>query len=161
MFISMFCRVKDFPRWILDMEPGQHPVPKEEMEPRQIRLIPEKLKGQKVLIWMSEHRGSMIQIIQRHIAISLIAEGKATWEEQKALVCSMDEYLVDEHVVPHPEEIERAKASGAKKVLVAFIGENRSPLAFTRNVRDGVTKENYKEEAAAAMRAADVILVED
>lgn len=106
------------------------------------------------------HRDSWIPVISRAHADGMDACGLGTYKEQKALVYSKEHYLKDSDVQKCPEEVARVTALDCDVVLIGMVGENRSPLAFTRNVASG-HQEGTKENAEGAMKMSNLFIVED
>jgi hypothetical protein len=113
---------------------------------------------------LKPHRDGVIPVLRRKDAQCLVDSKIAVWEPQRALVVTVIDYLEDKDVKARPEEIERTishAARGVNLVLVAIIGESRSPLAVCRNVVSGCQKpERLVDDAKKAMAAANVYLVE-
>jgi len=134
-------------------------IPEGLLPPRQIRFTAEV---KEVACSLKLHRGSLIPVLSRGVAAELVRDRVAAWEPQRALLYSKAEYLADEEVKADPVETKKVITSGAATVLVAIIGESRSALAVCRNiVKKCQLPEKLEEDAAGAVEAALVYLVED
>jgi hypothetical protein len=159
VFVSFACRV-ELSQEVLDLvkEPGIIDIPTDLLPARQMKLkgeceIPSRLK------W---HRDAFISTISRETANDLWLVDKGDYLMQSLLVFSMDDYLSDTDVIADDAEYKRAKSSGCHLVVVAVIGENRSPLSVCRNIVSGCQDmEKLKSEAEGAVGAASVVLIED
>jgi hypothetical protein len=158
---SRACRVQAEDIKGIELQAGMNQLGPEALTPRQLRLVDSEASCAAVI---KPHRGGWIPVIQRETALSLVDAGQASWEPQRALVYSVEEYLADPDVSRDAEESGRATRfaeEGGKLVLVAIIGESRSPLAVCRNIVSGCQHaEKLVQDAEAAMKAANVFLVE-
>lgn len=166
--ISDILRVDLTPEGVAEIEAGwdlqgsatQH-IPCNIIPYRQVRLSVEA--PQIIDCNLKMHRGDYIPVISRATSNKLIADGHAEAEEQSWLVQSRLEYLADPEM-SSPEcagEKERVEGlPGDTLIVVAMIGNSRSPLSFTRNVVNKVTTDEFVEEAEKALTSANVFLVE-
>ena len=165
VFVSNVCRIEVTPELAKLAKPGITLIPDAVLAPRQIKLV-EREPGDKFTFpaTMKWHRDAFIPAVTREVADDLVARGEATYEEQSLLCYSMADYMADNHVKANADALAKAKAAaeeGADPVIVAVIGENRSPLAFARNVVSGCQKpEELEADAKGAIEAANVCLVE-
>lgn len=162
-FVSNVCRVNVTPELAaLAISPGIHVIPESVLQPRQVRI---KQTDLNIPATMRYHRDAYVPVIATDVAADLVREGKAEYAEQRLLVYSMDDYLSDPDVQADNKEFEKADAAqsaGAEVVIVAVIGENRSPLSVVRNIVSGCQKpESLEADAKGAIEAASVFLIED
>ena len=162
ILISNVCRVepsKALTAYIEDNFSGAPVVlPADVLPPRQVRFT----KGVSTKMHLKEHRGQWIITIERESARLCVAMGQATYEPQKALVFSREDYLSDKDVIADEKEFKRISDSDATHILVSIIGDSRSALAVCRNVVSGCQNpDKLVEDAKAALDASNVILIED
>ena len=164
--VSNVCRVK-FEGELLEWADAQKAkitkIPEELLAPRQIKLRPawtkDELSFPSIMKW---HRDAWIPTVTTATAKGLVENRDAEYCTQSALIFDRDDYLADNDVVSKPEEIQRVNDSGADKVIVGVIGENRSALAVCRDIVSGCQKEDGLHVAAArAIEAASCFLIED
>ena len=131
-----------------------------DLEPRQIKMS-ETEAGDTVPCTLKWHRGSLIPTITKEKAKSLVECNRGIYMPQSLLVYTGEDYRGDSDVSSE----ESSRTATADLVVVAVIGENRSPLSFCRNVSSGnlaltdIVK--VREEADKAMLSSNVILIED
>jgi len=165
MITSNVCRVHsaELEAFLADKGSGMHVIPETVLAPRQVRLV-DLRNIIEIPAVLKPHRGSMIPVISRDAATTLVSRKVAQWEPQKALVYDINAYIRDPDVANNAEELARAMAakdSGETLVLVAIIGESRSALAVCRNIVSGCQKpDKLKDDAEGAVSAANVYLVE-
>jgi hypothetical protein len=170
MFVSNVCRISgnDLENVSkLGLNPGINEIPEGILGYRQIEIgmfaaetadggLPCRLKY---------HRGTWVPVVSRKMAADLIAEGAARALPQRALCYGIEEYLNDPDVQADEKEFKRAiqaHQEGEAVVLVAIIGDDRSPLAVCRNIVSGCQKmETIVSDAQGAMKSANTFLVED
>ena len=156
--ISNVCRVEQLSEEVVALAtPGVVEIPKDLMAPRQVYIQGKEIK---VAATLKRHRGSLIPTISTETAAQLVGEGSAEYKPQSLLSYTREDYLADPDVKKDIEEYERVKTSDAELVIVAVIGENRSPLAV-RNIVSSCQPEKLKADAEGAVECSDVILIED
>jgi len=169
IFVSNVCRVEITPELAELAKPGITPIPDEILAPRQIKLAERATEDEDFIFpaTMKWHRDAFIPTVERTVAADLVARGEAGYAEQSLLCYSMDDYVADADVKANADELAKAQAAadnGVDTVIVAVIGENRSPLAACRNIVSGCFKPESltaaKIEAERALQAANVFLVE-
>lgn len=142
------------------LKPGVNAIPEGTVLPRQLRIT-EPGKCGNIAATLKAHRGSMIATISRNVANELVRDRVAAFEPQSLLCYSMSDYLADADVQADADELARAQDSDADIVVVAMIGESRSPLAVCRNIVSGCQKpERLVDDAKSAIAAHDVFLIE-
>lgn len=167
--VSNVCRVEMTPELLaLATRPGTILVPEEVLEPRQIRLFPPDHDNPLLLdhiAVMRWHRDTYVPTITRLYARSIEKHGLGIYVQQALLVYQIDAYLQDSDVQADEQELAKAtkaKNDGADLVVVAVVGESRSPLSVCRNVASGCQRmEDLSSDAAAAMGQSNVFLIED
>ena len=164
MFKSNVCRVSDSVintiASTLHLAAGVNPVPGSLVAPRQVRITKPEL-AVPIAARLEYHRGSMIPVIPYNVATNLVLDGVAEYCKQSLLCYSMEDYLADPDVQADKAEHDRAKESGEELAAVAMIGDSRSCLAVCRNIVSGCQKpETLKDDAAGALEAANVFLIE-
>jgi len=172
VFVSNVCRIEVTPELAQLAKPGITPIPVDVLPLREIKVTNKKITFPASMSW---HRDAFIPTIEREVAAELVARGDAESCEQSLLCYSMADYLKDGDVKANADDTdelasrkanERAKAQaaaddGVDTVVVAVIGENRSPLAVCRNVVSGCQKpESLEDDAKGAIEAANTFLVE-
>lgn len=158
--VSSVCRAELSPE-ILNLVNGAGviPLPLDVLPPRQVKLLPNCGEIPAVLKW---HRDAYIPTINRVTADRLVSEGKAAPELQSLLVYSKETYLLDSDVAAMPDEFKRVSKSDADFVVVAVIGENRSPLSVCRNITSGCQDmSTLNDDAKGAVDASNTILIEN
>ena len=158
VLISNVCRVNLSPQVLALAEAGVVTIPQELLAPRQLKVA----KGRKSLdATLKEHRGSMIATVSPEVAEKVVEEGMGNYEPQSLLSYTKEEYLADPEVVANEEEHSRVSESDAELVVVAVIGNNRSPLAVVRNIVSGCQNlDNLQEDAQGALDSANIVLIE-
>ena len=165
IIISAICRAV-LPNAVLALvdRAGIIPIPSDLMDPRQIKVIPSM--GEDFPARVKYHRGQMITTITLVTADELVDQHKAEYLPQSLLVYSRENYLDASQVTG--DEFDRVTESDAELVVVAVIGDNRSPLAVVRNMAEMNTEgiglgdlQEMKEQAADALEAVNVVLIED
>lgn len=159
---SNVCRVTDpkLTAFLEEKYTGGDPlnIPSDVLPPRQVVIDADV----KFTVRLKAHRGQFITTIETAEAARLVGAGKAAYEEQSALLYSIEAYLSDKDVQADEAELARAKASDADYVLVAIIGGSRSALAVCRNVVSGCQNpDRLEKDAKGALEASNVVLIED
>ena len=173
LHVSNVCRVKfegELLDWANEQEVGITEIPQDYcrvrthqlLAPRQIKmknLGHDSITFPTVTKW---HRDAWISTVTPATAQELVENKLAEYCTQSILIYGVEDYLADNDVASNLEEVKRAKDSGADKVIVAVISENRSTLSVCRNIVSGCQKEDkLKEDAAGALVAASCFLIED
>lgn len=147
----------------LELHAGMNELPISLLHPRQV-LVTEPSKTNIIRCELKFHRGTLVPVLERGVAEELVRDGVAKWCPQKALVYTITDYINDPDVLKNREELAKAEAAqktGVNLVLVAIVGDNRSPLSVCRNIVSGCQKmENLKKDAEGAMDASNIFLVE-
>jgi hypothetical protein len=162
VIVSVVCRVAIPPKlfeWAAEQPVGVTQIPEELLGPRQVRINANALGiVPAVLKW---HRDAYIPTLKPRTAADLVDNGLAEYLPQSLLTYSREDYLKDNDVQANVEEFTRVSRSDAEKVIVAVVGESRSPLAVCRNIVSGCQKEEtLVEDAEGAVNAACVFLIE-
>jgi hypothetical protein len=171
--ISNVCRVEITNELAALAAPGATPIPPSMFPPRQVKVIETNLTFAAV---MKHHRDAFIPTVSRATAHALVENNNAEYAKQSLLCYTMADYLADNDVKNDTEEFTKAQAAadaGAELVIVAVIGENRSPLSVCRNIVSGtgwarLDGENFLRvgpalltDAQGAIEAASVFLIEE
>lgn len=158
--ISNVCRANISPEaHYLIKEPGKILIPEGVMAPRQVRV---SLEASNVPATLRKHRDTLVPTLTSRQAQVLVVAGLAAYEPQYFLVYSMTDYLADPDVQEDQVEYHTAQSSDAELVVVAVIGESRSPVSVCRNIVSGC--QNVKtlvDDAAGAIEASSIFLIED
>lgn len=156
---SFVCMVELTPAMIALAAPGMVPVPSDVLAPRQIEILSTFCKVPAVLKF---HRDMYVPMIPKIEADFLVKVGDARYCEQSLLFYTMDQYLSDPDVLGNKEEHAKALTSGAKLVLVAVIGDNRSCGSVCRNIVSGCQDPlKLVDDAKGALASANIFLIED
>jgi hypothetical protein len=160
--VSNVCRVEITDELAALAATGITRIPPGLLPPRQVKVSETDLT---FAAEMKYHRDAFIPTVSRATAHALVGNGNAEYAEQKLLCYSMADYLADNDVKNDAEELAKAQAAadaGAELVIVAVIGENRSPLSVCRNIVSGCQNpESLLTDAQGAIEAASVFLIED
>ena len=164
--VSNVCRVKfkgELLEWADAQEAGITEIPQELLAPRQLKMKNlghiSAITFPTVAKW---YRDAWISTVMPATAQVLVENKIAEYCTQSILIYGVEDYLADNDVASNLKEVKRAKDSGADKVIVAVIGENRSTLSVCRNIVSGCQKEDkLEEDAAGALVAASCFLIED
>jgi len=164
MFKSNVCRIEPSFELVDFLEgkgAGMHEIPSNLLEPRQVKVTNVAGAGSTAAT-LRFHRGSLVPVVTRKVAEAMVADNIAEWCPQSALVYTRENYLYDKDVQANQLEYDQARQSGEALVLVAIVGESRSPLAVCRNIVSGCCKlDSVYEEAKGAIEASNTLLVED
>lgn len=134
-------------------------IPRDVLKPRQVKLLP---SAANVPARLKYHRDGYVPVIGRFVAENLVLNDQAEFCSQSALFYSVDKYLGDPDVIADADEVQRVLEADPDVVFVGVIGDNRSALSVCRNIVSGCQNPfSLKDDAAGAVEAASIFLVED
>ncbi len=162
--VSNVCRV-EVTTELLDFAkksgPGVTQIPGGLLAPRQIE-VDHRMEIPATLKW---HRDTYVPVIDRAMAHVLVSTDRAKYVPQSLLVYKMADYLSDPDVRKDEQEWDNARQAqqdGTGLVIVAVIGESRSPISVCRNIVSGCQKlDTIVDDARGAVESTRTFLIED